>query len=105
MTREDIKDLQEDFIIETKGNNVILYHATTEQNAKQIIEMQSMYGKEDGLFFSNTPNGQIKDYGNTIIQVEIPISKIKLDDQFSNELHFRMPCKPNTLYKIDVNIL
>lgn len=102
MTREDLEDLQEDFTIETNGNNLILYHATTQENAKQIIESQSMFGLEDGLFFSNIPNGQIEGYGISIIQAEIPFSKLELDDQFRNELHFRMPCKPNTRYKMNV---
>ena len=103
MTREDLQDLQEDFTIETNRNNLVLYHATTQEKAKQIIESQSMFGLENGLFFSNIPNGEIEGYGNITIQVEIPFSKIELDDQFSNELHFRMACRPNTFYKINVN--
>jgi uncharacterized protein (UPF0333 family) len=104
MTIEDLKDLQEDFTIETNKNNVILYHATTEENAKQIINSQSMYGKENGLFFSNIPNGEIIGYGNAIVKVEIPINKIELDDQFSEELHFRMECKPNTFYHVNATL-
>jgi hypothetical protein len=102
MTREDLRDLQEDFTIKTNNNNLILYHATTQEKAKQIVESQSMFGLEDGLFFSNIPDGQIEGYGVSIIQAEIPLSKVELDDQFSDELHFRMPCKPNTSYKLNV---
>ena len=103
MTREDFKDLQEDFTINTNKNNLILYHATTKENAQKIIDSQSMFGLEDGLFFSNIPNGEIEGYGNIIIQVEIPMYKVELDDQFNNELHFRMSCKPNTFYKMNVS--
>jgi hypothetical protein len=100
MTIEDLKDLQEDFNIKMDNNNMILYHATTKENAEQIIKTQSMYGKEDGLFFSTKPNGQIKGYGNSIIEVKIPYNKLLIDDQFDDELHFRMPCRINTFYHI-----
>lgn len=104
MLKEDLFDLCEDFNISINGNNVILYHATSEDNAVKIAESQMMYGKEDGLFFSNIPHGEISGYGKSIIQVEIPFSKIELDDQFSGELHFRMPCVPNKYYKIKAKI-
>jgi hypothetical protein len=79
--------------IDNKGI-VTLYHATNKQAAEQIINSQTMYGKEDGIFFSTLNNGQISGYGNTIISVKIPLEKLILDDQFNNELHFKIECKP-----------
>ena len=105
MTMQDLKELQEDYTIETQNNFVVLYHATNPDNAKQIINSQSMYGKEDGLFFSTKSNGQILGYGNSIVKVMIPYSKLELDDQFNDELHFRMPCKPFTKYAVKASYL
>ena len=104
MQKEELLDLCKDFNILTNGNDVIVYHATSKEKATKIIESQMMFGKEDGLFFSNIPNGEIGGYGDSIIEIEIPFSKIILDDQFSNELHFRMPCAPNKYYKIKAKI-
>lgn len=104
MTLEELHDLQEDFNINMNHNYMILYHATTKENAEQIIKTQSMYGKEDGLFFSTKPDKQIQGYGDTIIEVQVPFQKLELDDQFSNELHFRMPCKPFVKYHIKARL-
>ena len=104
MTLEELHDLQEDFNINMNHNYMILYHATTKENAEQIIKTQSMYGKEDGLFFSTKPNGQIIDYGSTIIEILVPYNKVIIDDQFTDELHFRMPCKPFTKYSIKAKL-
>ena len=100
MTKQDLIELSEDYTLQINDNTVTLYHATRTEHAEQIISTQKMYGKEDGLFFSSIPNGQIEGYGNVIIEVEIPINRIQLNDQFDNELHFRMPCKPYTLYNV-----
>ena len=104
MTKEDLQDmkelLQEYHANILPHNMVTLYHATTKENAKQIIESQTMYAKEDGLFFSTLPNNQILGYGDTIITVTTSINKLQLDDQFSNELHFRIPCKAFTYYSV-----
>ena len=104
MTIEDVKDLQKEFDIKMNGNNLILYHATAARNAEQIINSQFMFGKENGLFFSTKPDKQIQGYGDTIIEVQIPFQKLELDDQFSDELHFRMPCKPFIKYHIKARL-
>jgi hypothetical protein len=104
MTLEELHDLQEDFNINMHYNYIILYHATAARNAEQIINSQFMFGKENGLFFSTKPDKQIQGYGDTIIEVQIPFQKLELDDQFSDELHFRMPCKPFIKYHIEARL-
>ena len=69
---------------------VALYHATTLENAQNIINEQKMYGREDGIFFSTKANRQILGYGNTIIKALIPVEKLILDDEFEDELHFKI---------------
>ena len=104
MTKSDLQDLQQDYKIQINHNMVTLYHATTTENAQNIINSQSMYGKENGLFFSTIPNGQIAGYGKAIVEVSIPYWKLELDDQFNNELHFRIPCKPFIKYSINAKL-
>lgn len=81
-----------------------LYHATSKDNAEKIIESQKMYGKENGLFFSDTPNGEILGYGNTIIEIDIPENKIELDDMFRDEKHYRMECIPFKMYSVKAKL-
>lgn len=73
---------------------VTLYHATNADAATQIINSQTMYGKENGIFFSTAYDGQITGYGSIIVKVKIPLEKLILDDQFNTELHFKIKCKP-----------
>lgn len=105
MTKFDLLDLAEDYTLHVQNGTIRLYHATSAENAQKIVNNQTMYGKEDGLFFSSKPNGEIAGYGKSVVCVTLPISKIELDDQFSDELHFRIPCKPNTYYKVDAKLL
>lgn len=72
---------------------VVLYHATTFEKASMIIKEQKMYGNEDGIFFSTLAHGQICGYGDTVLVVHIPIEKLQLDDDFGNELHFRVAAR------------
>ncbi len=51
MLRSEIIDLQEDFNIKINDSTITLYHATTKEAAKNIVDTQTMFGKEDGLFF------------------------------------------------------
>jgi hypothetical protein len=73
---------------------VLLFHATNPEKAKTIVKEQKMFGKENGLFFSTKPNGQIAGYGKSILSVLIPIEKLQLDDDFGDELHCRVEVKP-----------
>lgn len=82
--------------------HVVLYHATTIENAKKILDEGSMYGKEDGIFFSTKKDGEILGYGNEVIEVYIPIEKLILDDEFSDELHYKIKVKPYS--KTNINM-
>jgi len=87
----DALDLKED--LEDKGGIVtregmaLLYHRTTPENAKRIIETGYMIGKEDRLFFGTQANGQIEGYGDAVVKVTIPLELLQLDDVFTNEAH------------------
>jgi hypothetical protein len=70
-----------------------LYHATNPESAKQILKEQKMFGKENGIFFSTKPDGQITGYGSCVLAVRIPVEKLLLDDDFGDELHYRVETK------------
>lgn len=72
---------------------VTLYHASSLENVKQIYKEGKMSAKEDGLFFSTKKDGQISGYGNAIIELKVPIEKLKLDDIFEDEAHLKIPLK------------
>ena len=84
----------------TNDAKAVLYHATSVENAKKIIESGKMYGKEDNLFFSTRSDGEIKGYGNAIVRAEIPLEKLQLNDVFDKEVHLTMSVRPNTLTNI-----
>lgn len=86
----------------TEDGEVFLYHATSKSNARAILENQCMFGKEDSIFFSTKYNGQIQGYGEAIIKVLIPLYKLLLDDEFKDELHVKLECKPYTSIQIKV---
>lgn len=71
-----------------------LYHATKPEKAKQILKEQKMYGIENGIFFSTKPDGQILGYGDCVLAVQIPVEKLLLDDDFGDELHYRVEVTP-----------
>lgn len=77
-----------------------LYHATDANSAKNIVKSQKMSGKENGIFFSTSPSGQIKGYGDTVIKVYVPVEKLILDDQFTNELHYKIAAQPHEMIKV-----
>jgi hypothetical protein len=84
-------DLYDDII--SKGARVdenglvTLYHRTTSNNAKRIVETGKMVSKEDRLFFGTKPTGQIEGYGEAVVEVKIPIEKLELNDVFTDEAH------------------
>lgn len=73
---------------------VTMFHATSEENAKRMLKEQIMFGKEDGLFFSTHADQQIGGYGSVVLMAQIPIEKLDLDDDFGDEIHFRMKVRP-----------
>lgn len=71
--------------------NAILYHGTNKYSRDSIYQSGKMIAKEDGLFFSTKPDGEIKGYGDNIVRVKIPVEYLELNDIFNDEAHFRLP--------------
>lgn len=59
-----------------------------------------MYGKEPNLYFSTKSDGVIKDYGDSVVRVEIPLEKLKINDLFDDEVHLTMEVKPYKMTSI-----
>lgn len=74
----------------TKDGKVRVFHATTPENAKEINRTGQMFGKEDKIYFSTKRDGEIKGYGNAIVEAEIPIEKLQANDLFTDEIHLTM---------------
>lgn len=85
--------------------NVRLYHATNEKAAKKIREEKIMVAKEDGIFFSTKKDGQIVGYGKEILEFTIPVEKLVLDDDFGDELHFRLPLEKSWEYDVSDSLV
>lgn len=101
----DALDVVNDILV--KGGKVleegyaILYHATTEENYEKILEERAMFGKEDGIFFSTKKDGEIKWYGDKILEVAIPVEKLVLDDEFEDEIHYKIKVVPYKKVKLN----
>lgn len=93
----DVRDLAEELLDNkaqiTPDGKVVLYHRTTPEQADQIQKTGKMRGEEDGLFFSTIETGQNEGYGKSVIRMEVPLSKLELDDVFGNEAHVRIPLR------------
>jgi len=104
----DILDVAEDLksydVTIFENGYATLYHATSKDKADKIIQEQMMFGLEDGLFFSTSPNHQISGYGNTVLAVEVPLQDLILDDEFGTEQHYRLPVKPNQKINLTVKL-
>ena len=74
----------------TKDGRVRVFHATTPENAKEINRTGQMFGKEDKIYFSTKRDGEIRGYGNAIVEAEIPIEKLQANDLFADEIHLTM---------------
>ncbi len=85
--------------------NVRLYHATSEKAAKKIREEKIMVAKKDGIFFSTKKDGQIVGYGKEILEFTIPVEKLVLDDDFGDELHFRLPLEKSWEYDVSDSLV
>ena len=81
--------------------NAILYHGTNKNSRDSIYQSGKMIAKEDGLFFSTKPDGEIKGYGDNIVRVKIPVEYLELNDIFNGEAHFRLPL--NSDYSANVS--
>ena len=79
----------------TEDGKAILYHATNAESAKKIRETGKMIGRENRLYFSTKKDGEIKGYGNSIVEVTIPLEMLELNDYFSDEVHLTIETYPN----------
>ena len=68
-----------------------VFHRTSKEAADRIRSTNKMIAKEDGLFFSTKPDGQIVGYGDEVVDFWIPAERLVLDDIFSDEAHLRLP--------------
>lgn len=75
-----------------KNGYVTVYHQTTEENAKKIIESGKMFSKELDVFFSTNKQAQQSEgRGNVKLEFKIPAEKLILDDIFSNNADVKIP--------------
>lgn len=100
----DAADLSDEILsvggVITDDAKVVLYHATTTENAKKILESGKMYGKEPNIYFSTKSDGVILGYGNSVIEAQIPLEKLKANDLFDDELHLTIEVKPYQMTNI-----
>jgi hypothetical protein len=100
---EVLQELRENKI-PVSGSVIDVYHRTSPANAKKILESKKMKGKEDGLFFSTSPDGEAKGFGTATLHFQIPAGELEVDDVFTDkEVHLRKPVKANKM--IDVSTL
>lgn len=92
LNAEDLIDVVKSVGGEVDNNGYItLYHRTTEQAKEKILSSGKMTAKEDGIFFSTKKDGQANGYGDSVIEMRIPVEKLILDDIFDDEAHLRYP--------------
>ncbi len=84
----------------TSDAKAVLYHGTTAEAAAQIRKTGKMIGKEPNLYFSTKKDGVVLDYGKGVVEVKIPLEKLKMNDVFDDELHLTMEVRPNTKINI-----
>jgi hypothetical protein len=91
---EDLISAIEDVAEIDSNGYVNVYHRTTEENAKRILQSGKMSAKEDGIFFSTQRDGEYSaDYGKGVVTLRVPVEKFILDDIFDTEAHLRIPLK------------
>lgn len=69
-----------------------LYHRTKRENAEKIVNQQYMITKEDCIYMSTHHDRQIIGYGDTVVEIKVPVDKLILDDDFGDELHYKIKC-------------
>lgn len=90
----DSLDIAEDIMrvggLVTSEGFAVLYHATSKESYDSIKKEGYMFGKENGIFFSTKIDGEISGYGECVLKALIPLERLLLDDEFSDELHFKV---------------
>ena len=83
----------QDFINEVKNvgakvddnGYVTLYHQTTPENAKKIMDSGKMSSKENAVYFSTSENAsQSEGRGNVKLEFKVPAEQLQLDDIFDD---------------------
>ena len=95
-------DLKDNGAEVDKNGNVTVYHRTSPENLENILKNKKMQAKEDGVFFSTSPNGQAEAYGKALLKLKVPLSLLELDDVFGDEAHVRIPLKSKK-HTIDIS--
>lgn len=97
-----VEDLQRFGATINQNGTATLFHATSSTSAQMILKEQAMFGLENGLFFSTSPNHQIKGYGEVVLAVDVPIRELILDDEFSTEQHYRVAVRPRVKKRFNI---
>ena len=85
-----------------KNGYATVYHQTTNENAKKIMNSGYMMAKEDYVYFSTSKNAQQSvGRGTTKLEFKIPVEKLQLDDLFSDNADVKIPLKGNK--KLDIS--
>jgi 8-oxo-dGTP pyrophosphatase MutT (NUDIX family)/GNAT superfamily N-acetyltransferase len=87
----DIEDLEGHRPALNKDGTIPLYHATSEQNAKNITQTGKWRSDEgDDVFFSTKPaSDYIKGFGDHVVKAHIPPHLLHINDAFRDgEIHF-----------------
>lgn len=71
----------------------VLYHRTNKESAEKMVKEQYAKTKEDGIFMSTHSDKQIIGYGDTVVKFIVPVEILVLDDDFGDELHYRIKTK------------
>lgn len=83
---------------------VTVYHATTPENAQNIIESGKMTANEPAVFFSTSKNAQQSEgRGGTTVEFRIPVEKLQLDDIFSDNADVKIPLDNYLNNSLDVS--
>lgn len=70
---------------------MILYHRTSDEAALQIMRTGKFTSKESGapVYFSSRKSGYATDYGEVVVEVQVPDDLPVLEDEFDDgEQHF-----------------
>lgn len=90
----EVQDLADEIVSNggkiNRDGTVTLYHATNKASKEAIESSGKMIGKEPYLFFSTSPNGQISGYGDSVVELNIPLERLELDDVFGTEAHLKL---------------
>ena len=77
----------------TSKGTVRVFHRTTKEAAEEISKTGKILGQEDGVFFSTKLDGEAAGFGDSVVELDIPVDNLRLDDVFGDEAHLKIPTK------------